>query len=65
MTMETQRDTWREEADRLKTVSAQLLEALKKIASHVPGEVVHPTVEDCWFQMHEDATTAIKDAEEE
>ena len=32
MTMETQRDTWREEADRLKAINAQLLEALEVIA---------------------------------
>ena len=52
------------ERDRLKAVNAQLLEALEKIAKHVPGKVGHPSVEDCRFQMHEDATAAIKAATE-
>ena len=60
----TNTQNWPAEAMRLKDQNVEMLEALEKIASHVPGKAGHSTVEDCWFQMHEDATAAIKAATE-
>lgn len=49
---------------RLIAAAPELLEALEKIAEHIPGSVGHPSALDCCVQMRDDAIAAIKAATE-